>query len=270
MRVARTTFSTGTLSAMMLRKSNSISGSGMNISLALAWGSQSASRVRCPDSASPAARLTAVVLLPTPPLKLAKQMISATAIHSSRGVAVLHCGTVTLPRQIAGSVERHAQLLPRCSVATQRPRRRWGPSLGRATVQRRGSRTAVALLQRGYATAPPEVGAEPEARNSATPWQSYRRCTVAAWLRNGPAGGGGRAWGAQQCNAVAVVPPLHCCPVAAWLRNGPAGGGGRAWGAQQCNAVAVVPPLPCCPVATQRPRRRWGPSLGRATVQRRY
>src|SRR5664279_4310540 len=90
-------------------------------------------------------------------------------------------------------------LLPCCSVATQRPRRRWGPSLGRATVQRRGSRTAVALLQRGYATAPPEVGAEPGARNSATPWQSYRRCPVAllpccSVATQRPAGGGGRAW----------------------------------------------------------------------------
>src|SRR5664279_2345260 len=218
MRVARTTFSTGTLSAMMLRKSNSISGSGMNISLALAWGSQSASRVRCPDSASPAARLTAVVLLPTPPLKLAKQMISATAIHSSRGVAVLHCGTVTLPRQIAGSVERHAQQLQRCSVGHASLRRR-GPSLARNSATRWGSRTAL-----------------------------LHCCTVAAWHRNAPPEEGAEP-GTQQCNDVAVVPPLHCCSVAP---QRPAGGGAKP-GTQQCNDVAVVPPLHCCSVAPQRP-----------------
>jgi hypothetical protein len=46
--VWRIGFSVGTWSAMMLRMSNSISGSGMNISLALACGSQSASSVRWP------------------------------------------------------------------------------------------------------------------------------------------------------------------------------------------------------------------------------
>ena len=54
-------------------------------------------------------------------------------------------------------------LLPCCSVGYATPRRRWGPSLGRATVQRRGSRTAVALLH---------------------------CCTVAAWATQRPAGGG--------------------------------------------------------------------------------
>ena len=44
----RITLSVGTPSAMIDRKSNSISGSGMNISLALAWGSQSAKSVWLP------------------------------------------------------------------------------------------------------------------------------------------------------------------------------------------------------------------------------
>src|SRR5664280_2374264 len=144
MRVAWTTFSTGTLSAMMLRKSNSISGSGMNISLALAWGSQSASRVRCPDSASPAARLTAVVLLPTPPLKLAKQMISATAIiplPRCCGVALWHRYVATADRRIGGT-----------------------------------TRATVAALQRGPRIAPPE-GPEPGTQQCNEVGQSY--CTVA-------------------------------------------------------------------------------------------
>ena len=77
MRVVRTTFSLGTRSAMIERKSNSISVSGTNISLAFACGSQSASRVRLPDFAMQAAKFTAVVDFPTPPLKLAMHMTSA-------------------------------------------------------------------------------------------------------------------------------------------------------------------------------------------------
>jgi len=84
-----------------------------------------------------------------------------------------------------------------------------------------------------------------------------------------PPEGVGRAWGAQQCNAVAVVPPLPCCPVAAWATQRPAGGGGRAWGAQQCNAVVVVPPLPCCPVALlQRGLRNAPPEVGDPSLAR--
>ena len=80
MRVFRTTFSVGTRSAIIDRKSNSISSSARNISLALACGSQSASSVGCPDLARQAARFTAVVDLPTPPLKLAIVMTSAVTV----------------------------------------------------------------------------------------------------------------------------------------------------------------------------------------------
>ena len=57
--------------------SNSTSSSGSNIEVELPWGSQSASRVRHPPRARPAARLTAVKDLPTPPLWLAIAIISA-------------------------------------------------------------------------------------------------------------------------------------------------------------------------------------------------
>src|SRR6476620_7426404 len=57
--------------------SNSTSSSGSNIEVELPCGSQSTSRVRHPPRARPAARLTALKDLPTPPLWFAIAITSA-------------------------------------------------------------------------------------------------------------------------------------------------------------------------------------------------
>src|SRR5512144_1298933 len=70
----------------------------MNISLAFACGSQSASSVRRPDCASAVATLTAVVLLPTPPLKFARQIVFPLGTVPPSRVDCGHCAT-SVPQQ---------------------------------------------------------------------------------------------------------------------------------------------------------------------------
>src|SRR5215471_3848800 len=91
--------------------------------VALPWGSMSTRRTRLPCKASPAARFTEVVVLPTPPFWLATATILAMVQQEVRGCSTWNI-EIMFRQSPLGSVQRslgsHSPLVRKKSFLTQR------------------------------------------------------------------------------------------------------------------------------------------------------
>src|ERR1700730_17610132 len=102
--------------------------------VALAWESQSTRRVGCSEAARQAAKLTAVVVLPTPPFWFAQAMILAKCF-ATRNLTNVWC-TCKLFHVKRPPGRQFIRIRPACSNSVSRFTFRFEPNVGVPTFDR--------------------------------------------------------------------------------------------------------------------------------------